>query len=219
LAIALANSGWKTILVDANLYNPGLHQLFGVDLDIGLSTILNEDSSVKEALHQTQYPGLQFMSAGPILPNFADVLSPMRFARVIDELKPEADIVLVDTPAMLQEQEAVVIARELDGVLVVVEAGRVQPVELEATLDILSRSNAHIIGIVLNKVRTSRLPIPGIRPARHDVFSPRTSSFTGAARTQRRPLTVHGAMMPKTNHGLEDSNANRDVDTGRSQSA
>jgi capsular exopolysaccharide synthesis family protein len=219
LAITLANSGWKVILVDANLYNPELHQLFGLDLDIGLSTILSDGSSVPNALRQTDYPNLQLLTAGPIVPNYADVLTPMRFARIIEELKPQGDIILVDTPAMLQEQEAVIIARELDGVLIVAQAGRVQPVELEATLDILDRSNARTIGIVLNKVRTPRALLPRVRPARHRMLEQRMSSITDAASTRRNPMTVSGTMTTKPNPGLGNSKSSRRRDSDRSRSA
>ena len=102
LAVALAESGKRVILVDTDLRRPTLHRIFELPNERGVtSALLNPESSeLHQHLAPTEVPNLQLMPCGPIPPNPAELLSSRRMAALIGALKAECDIVLFDTPPL-----------------------------------------------------------------------------------------------------------------------
>jgi capsular exopolysaccharide synthesis family protein len=169
LGVALANAGRKVILVDANLRNPELGSLFGLGSLQGLSEVMLGECQLPAALWQTSNANLRVLPSGSVPPNYPDLLTAKRLNNVVTSLTRMADIVLFDTPAVHDEQEAVLVAKSVSRVLVVAEAGRVRVGDLERTIDLLKRGDATLLAVVLNKTHAPRFSIdrlPWSREAR-----------------------------------------------------
>jgi capsular exopolysaccharide synthesis family protein len=169
LSIALSNSGLRVILVDANLRYPELGTLFDMDDYPGLADALMHDVTVEEVVRASRQPRLSIVTGGSPLPNFADLLASPQLSAVVNTLARQADVVVFDTPAILQEQETTLLAKGADCVIVVAESGQVRGKDLERTLELLEHAEAPAGIIVLNKLRVphlSRERLPWSREAR-----------------------------------------------------
>lgn len=169
LAVAVANTGRKVILVDANFRNPELGKLFGLRSAVGFSNLMLGDSLLETALQRTKHPKLLVIPSGKIPPNYADLLSSTRMGMIADTLSKMADVVLYDTSAVQEEQESLLLAKSTTGVLVIAEARRLKSDDLEQTLALVRKSNVGFISVVLNKTRVRRFSVdrlPWSREAR-----------------------------------------------------
>ncbi|HEX5165600.1 MAG TPA: polysaccharide biosynthesis tyrosine autokinase [Thermomicrobiales bacterium] len=156
LAIALASVRRNVILVDANVRNPSLDHMFGTDTSRGLSDVVLGECELADALQPTAYPNLTILGAGSIPGNYTDILSPGRVRKVVEAVTAMAEITLIDTPSIQEEQEALMLAKEVDAAIVIVEAGRIRAGEAQRTLAALSRSGVPVLAIALSKARTPR---------------------------------------------------------------
>ncbi|MEZ4581668.1 MAG: CpsD/CapB family tyrosine-protein kinase [Caldilineaceae bacterium] len=121
LAVVMARTGDRVIVVDGDLRRPQQHEIFGVPNQGGLSSYLQGEG--KATLQSGGVDGLQIMTAGPASANPVALLSSKRLAELLDELKAQADYVLVDAPPVLAVTDAALWANQVDGVLLVVNAG------------------------------------------------------------------------------------------------
>lgn len=155
LAITFAQSGSQVILVDADLRRPSQHRLFGLPNAVGLTTMMLENQE-DLPLQYTAIPGLRLLSSGPLPPNPADVLGFRRMDEAIARLKKEADLIIFDTPPVIAVTDAAVLSAKVDGVLVVLSAGKTKRDQARRAYDLLTKVNANIIGAVLNNAKLDR---------------------------------------------------------------
>ncbi|HUG16693.1 MAG TPA: polysaccharide biosynthesis tyrosine autokinase [Thermomicrobiales bacterium] len=202
LAISMAHSGRSVILVDSNFHNPDIHILFDLNAGPGLADIMTGMRSLDDVLQSTPIDHLKVLSVGNLPEMYADVISPLGIRKAFAEIKRRAEIVIVDTPAILQEQEAVLIAKELDHVLLLVESGRVRSSQLHETLWMLEQSDVRVIGLALNKASLSPLPLDWIRRS----AVPRNSS-TDSRRGHDRTTVRSTAMMPTVMRSSDQEDA------------
>src|SRR5207253_567582 len=118
----------KVLLIDADLRKPRQHEIFGVPNERGLSTLLLERPLLPELLEgiilQTKIPGLFVLPSGPATQAAASLLYSANLPELLAKFKNEFDMVIVDTPPMLQMPDARVVGRIADGVLLVLRAGK-----------------------------------------------------------------------------------------------
>ncbi len=155
LAVSLAQTGKRVILVDADLRHGDMHELFELPnpKTRGFSSLLVEQSSdVASFLYSTRIEGLKVIPLGSHAPNPAELFSSPRIDFVINELRKEADIVLFDSPPILAVADTIILAPKLDGVILLVEAGKTRPEALTDAKEALAKGNANILGVVLNKI-------------------------------------------------------------------
>lgn len=156
LAITFAASGSPTVLVDADLRRPHLHRIFGLNNDEGLSSLvaemgrLKDGSAVEPPLQRTQVDNLLVLTSGPVPPNPAEILGSQRMIEVLAMLRGRAEYVLVDTPPIIAVTDAGVLASRVDGVLLVINAGKTRRDLAVKARDMLNQVNANILGVVLN---------------------------------------------------------------------
>lgn len=154
LAVTMAQGERRTILVDADLRRPSLHEVFGVSNERGLTTmILDEQAVDAPPLLDVGVENLRLMPSGPLPPNPADVLGSAKMEQVIDALKERADIILFDAPPVVVVTDAAVLGTKVDGVLLVVSAGRTRRDHAERAKELLERVHVRILGAVLNEAR------------------------------------------------------------------
>jgi non-specific protein-tyrosine kinase len=152
LAIALAQTGPRVIVVDADLRRPGQHTLFGLDRDDGLATVLLGEHA-QLPLRDTPAAGVRLLASGPMPANPLEVLGSRRFDQVLALARAEADFVLVDTPPAGALADVAVLAPRLEGMLLVVSAGRTRRDMARRAREQLERVHANLLGVVLTDVR------------------------------------------------------------------
>ena len=153
LAISIAQSGKRVLLVDCDLRRPTIHTFFGVANDAGFSSVLTEQAEIADVTHVDVVPGLSLISAGPALPNPAEILTSMRFQDCANLLAEKYDYVLFDTPPLLPVTDPAVIAPRMDGVFLVVRLGKGERNIAERSAEILRTLEAKVIGVVVNAGR------------------------------------------------------------------
>ncbi len=151
LAVTMAQGEKRTILVDADLRRPSLHKLFGVGNSLGLTTMAVEDSALADPpLATTGVENLWLLPSGPLPPNPAEMLGSRRMAEIIAALKARADIVLFDAPPVIAVTDAVVLGTQVDGVLLVINAGKTRREHALRAKELLERVKVRLVGAVLN---------------------------------------------------------------------
>ena len=157
VALAFAQSGTRTVLVDADLRQPGVHSVFKLSNNAGLSSILKpERGEMTPLLQATDDPRLMVLTAGPVPPNPADLLGSPRMIQLVAHLLDRADIVLFDSAPIRAAADAAVLARQVDGVLLVVATGETRRSAARASAEALNRVGARVIGVALNRRRPGR---------------------------------------------------------------
>ncbi|MEI6775414.1 MAG: CpsD/CapB family tyrosine-protein kinase [Chloroflexales bacterium] len=153
IAVTMAQSEQRVLLVDCDLRRPSLHSIFGLANDHGLTSALLEQGQGELPIQATSVPGLSLLASGPLPPRPADLLGSRRMAALIDRLRASADIVLIDTSPVVAVTDAAVLAPQVDGVLLVLQAGYTRRDRAREARQILEKVKAHIIGVVLNNAR------------------------------------------------------------------
>jgi capsular exopolysaccharide synthesis family protein len=154
LAVTLAQSGRKTILVDADLRRPSLAGIFGVAGERGLSAaIAGSESFDGSLLADVGVDGLKLLPSGELPPNPADLLGSSRMEQVIAALKKQAEIVLFDAPPVVPVTDAAVLGAKADGLLLVIKARGTRRDEAERAKEMLERVSVRIVGTVLHSAR------------------------------------------------------------------
>jgi capsular exopolysaccharide synthesis family protein len=154
LAVAMAQARLKVILVDGDLRRPRQHELFGLHRLGGLTSALLQGSTDGRLQRTEQVEGLSLLSADRSPPNPAGVLRSERVRQLIGELAEEADVVLLDSPPVLPVADAPALAQAVDGVVLVVDAGKTRRDAAQQAVENLRRVGANVIGAVLNNVPT-----------------------------------------------------------------
>jgi polysaccharide biosynthesis transport protein len=153
LALSLAQSGRRVVLVDTDLHRPRLHRLMGLPNGAGLTSALLEPQPVLDGLLQkTEVSGLQVLTSGLLPPNPSELLGSSRMRVLINELLADVDTVILDSPPVVALSDAAVLATQADGVLLVLEAGKTRREMATRATEALRRVNAHIVGTVLNRM-------------------------------------------------------------------
>jgi capsular exopolysaccharide synthesis family protein len=151
-AIANADRGKKTLLVDADLRRPSIHSKFGLTPREGLSNVLTGELPWQDVVLPVEdKPNLSLLPAGPGSHRAADLIGP-RLSSLLDEFAKEFDLVILDSPPLLGFAECLQIATAADGVLIISLAGDTRRRAVAEVISVLHRLRANIVGVVLNQV-------------------------------------------------------------------
>jgi capsular exopolysaccharide synthesis family protein len=152
LAIAHAEQGKRTLLIDADLRRPTIHKKLGINSEIGLSSVLTGEAKCFEAITPIDgVPNLDVLTAGPSSRRAADVIG-AGMADLLDELASKYDLTIIDAPPMLGFAEPMQLARTTDGVVVVAVSGETNRKAIAAVVSTLQRLRANVLGLVLNRM-------------------------------------------------------------------
>ncbi|MBM3929378.1 MAG: polysaccharide biosynthesis tyrosine autokinase, partial [Sphingomonadales bacterium] len=151
LATMLARAGKRTILVDGDMRSPSIHHLGGVNHDRGLSNFLVGDDNIDSLTFPMRDLDFTAMSAGPIPPNAAELLTGDRLSVLIDRLLERFDHVVIDSPPVMGLADAPLIASRVEGVVYAVESHGIRSSLVKTALGRLASANARIFGGVLTK--------------------------------------------------------------------
>lgn len=156
LATTLARAQRKVILVDGDMRSPSVHHLGGVNHDHGLSNFLSGYDNIDALTFSMADLGFTAMSAGPIPPNAAELLTGNRLSILIDRLLETYDHVVIDSPPVMGLADAPLIASRVEGVIYAVESHGIRSSLVRTALSRLASANAHVIGGVLTKFEARR---------------------------------------------------------------
>jgi succinoglycan biosynthesis transport protein ExoP len=152
LAATHAGQGRRTLLIDGDLRRPSVHRLFQAPNSVGLSNVLLEQISWRDALIRLDEPkGLDLLPAGPSTRRASDLIG-AGLAELIEEATREYDLVVLDAPPLLGFAEPLQMATAVDGVIVVARAGDTSRKALSSVVTTLARLRANLVGVVLNEV-------------------------------------------------------------------
>ena len=152
LAVTMAQSGSKTLLVDADMRRPRLHKTFNLSTERGLSSLIIGEGDLKDVVQPTSQERLEVLPCGPIPPNPAELLHAPGFRKLLEELHQTYDRVIFDAPPVNPVSDPMVLATMVDGVVVVSSANQTKEPALAMALRRLNEVKAPIAGLVLNKV-------------------------------------------------------------------
>ena len=153
LGLAIAQTGQRVVLVDADLRRPSLHRIFGLDNRGGLTNaLLSRASDLEGFVQPTHFENLWVITSGPLPPNPSELLGSPRLDAITEALRKQASVILFDSPPVLAVADASILAGKVEGAIMVVNAGRTRVHALQRAVDALSRSKKQILGVVLNKL-------------------------------------------------------------------
>ena len=158
LAIALAEMGRSTLLVDADLREPHLHDLFAQEREPGLSNLLGGDPAGKEVIRPTTVPGLSLVAAGTVSSNPIGLIGSSRFTDLLTSYRERFDWLVLDTPPVQPVADALVTAGSVGDVLFVAAADNTTRRLAADALARLAQSKANVLGCVLNGADVARHP-------------------------------------------------------------
>ncbi len=154
-AISLAQTGAKVLIIDADMRRPRLHSIFAVDNAAGLSTLLASELSSEQIdrdVKQDEKTKLYLMTSGPIPPNPAELIGSEQMAILLRMLQTKFTHVVIDSPPIASFTDGVLIASMVDGVILVVHAGKSSRQVVRRSRQLLNDIGAKIFGVVLNNV-------------------------------------------------------------------
>lgn len=182
LAVVMARSGQRVVLVDCDLRRPRLHEFFGLPNEIGFTSVfLGEVDAVSALQPVPDVPNLRLLPCGPLPPNPSEVLSEVRTRDVLYQLRADADVVLVDSPPILPVADPVALSVWVEATLLVVAAGQTTNRDVQRSIEVMTQGQAPLVGIVLNKITA------------HESYNRYGYTYGG----QRRPADAHGASPPR----------------------
>lgn len=153
LAIALAQQGLRTLLIDADMRRSVQHLQFGLEATPGLSDLLVSQDDPDGVIRPTEVDGLDLLPAGMHPPNPAELVSTPRMERLLTDLRERYDSIVIDSPPMLAVTDASVLGRKTDGVILVVRAEKTEKDAINLAIQQLHHVGSRILGVVVNDAK------------------------------------------------------------------
>jgi polysaccharide biosynthesis transport protein len=153
LGAVFAQTGQQALLVSCDLRRPRLGKFFGLDEQVGLTTVLLGDAPLDQAIQPVPgYDSLSLLAAGALPSNPAELLSSAAARQLFADLQQRFSLVLIDSPPVLPVTDAVILSKVADATVLVVAAGQTRRGDLERAAEKLGQVNATVVGMVLNEV-------------------------------------------------------------------
>ncbi|HVL81304.1 MAG TPA: polysaccharide biosynthesis tyrosine autokinase [Actinomycetota bacterium] len=156
LAVAFAQAGVRTVLVEADLRRPTLHRAFPTHRDRGLTTYLVARATLDDSVVETPVKGLAVLPAGAIPPNPAELLASKQMTDVLERLGRRFDLVIVDTPPILPVADASALVPRVDGVILVIRAGQTRDDRVKEAGELIRKVGGRLLGSVMNGQKAGR---------------------------------------------------------------
>ncbi|MFC7493222.1 MULTISPECIES: polysaccharide biosynthesis tyrosine autokinase [unclassified Nocardioides] len=152
LAVSLAQAGARTLLVEGDLRRPRAAMRLGMDGAVGLTSVLVGTLKFQDSLQRDETTGLDFLAAGPVPPNPAELLQSNAMRDLLEIARAAYDVVIVDAPPLLPVTDAALLAAHGDGAILVVRHGKVTRDQVKLSAERLAQVDARLFGVVMNMV-------------------------------------------------------------------
>jgi capsular exopolysaccharide synthesis family protein len=156
LAVTMAQSGSKTLLVDTDMRRPRLHRSFGVGNEEGISSVIVGDKKIDEVIQKTEVDNLDLFVCGPVPPNPAELLHTQSFINIFNDLKSRYDRVIFDTPPVGAVTDPVILSALVDGTVLVVKSGKTTRHIGRQAVKSIEDANGRLLGVILNDVELAK---------------------------------------------------------------
>jgi capsular exopolysaccharide synthesis family protein len=153
LALALAQTGQKVMIVDCDMRRPTIHKLMDLSNESGLSTILSKHITQSGLLQKGGHPNISVLTSGPVPSNPVELLGSPQMKALIEALVKNYDIVLLDTPAILPVGDALILSNMVDAITLVIRQTYSKEDAVRDACKQLAESNSRIIGVVVNEAK------------------------------------------------------------------
>ncbi|HUN58386.1 MAG TPA: polysaccharide biosynthesis tyrosine autokinase [Candidatus Binataceae bacterium] len=157
LAVALAKTGRKVLLIDGDLRRPSCHKMLAVANHLGLTEVLTGICPLDGLINNTAIENLYLLSSGKIPPNPSELLGSSKMLELLAELQERFDFLVIDSPPIIPVTDAILLATKVDGVIVIA-AKQSHRGQVKLAMSRLVQVNAHIFGVVLNKTEWASGP-------------------------------------------------------------
>ncbi|WP_342575349.1 CpsD/CapB family tyrosine-protein kinase [Solibacillus sp. FSL K6-1781] len=154
LGVVFAQEDKRVLIIDGDMRKPTLHHTFKTFNKVGLSNILARRSALHEAVQETFVVGLDVITSGPIPPNPAELLSSKGLDALLQQVKNDYDIIIIDSPPLLSVTDAQILANKCDGTILILNTGVVDKRAVKKAKALLAASHTKILGVVLNNYKT-----------------------------------------------------------------
>ena len=189
LAIAFALEGRRVLLIDADLRRPGLHTLFDVPNTKGLTTMLRGDEVNLDAVaHTNEQERLRILTSGPLPPNPAEMLGSQRMLTFLQQLQGSQDVLVIDSPPLRVVTDAAILSAFVDGTLLVIDASKSRRSAVRLGREALTRVNAQVLGVVLNRVHAPSHSGDPLFDGYHEEPTEEVAPASGSWPKVRKPL-------------------------------
>ncbi len=156
LAIICAQLGDRVLAIDSDLHRPKLHKIFGLAKGVGLANVLMGEVSVEKAIVQTSVENLHFLSRGDLTATVYGLLDTARMRDLIDRVKEHYDFVFFDAPPVIGVSDASVLAREVDGVMLIIQYRKYPRIVSGRAKAMIENVGGNLVGVVLNNININR---------------------------------------------------------------
>ncbi len=150
LAAVYAQQGLKVLLIDADLRKPTVHYTFRLENHAGLTNVLTRQSTLGQAVQETEVRDLYVLTSGPIPPNPSELLASHQMEELLKEMKQQFDMVIFDTPPILAVADAQILANQVDASILVVSSGKTEKEAALKAKELLVHAKSKLLGAVLN---------------------------------------------------------------------
>ncbi len=152
LAVVLAQTGSKVLLIDADMRKPVQHKIFKVRNNEGLSTLIIKKSSVTNSVKSNIINNLSLLTSGPIPPNPSELLASDNFKALMDKFSSQYDYIIIDTPPINVVSDAMLIKDLISGIMLIVRYASTTYDELSNCMKQIKLAQANVLGFVINDV-------------------------------------------------------------------
>jgi succinoglycan biosynthesis transport protein ExoP len=157
LGITLASAMKRTVIVDADFRKPKQHRVFGLKSGPGLVEALVGEAELDAVIQPTRVKNLSVIARGSNPPNPAELLDSDRMREVVRQLRERFDLVIFDSPPVGSVSDALILAAQVDGTVLVVEAGKFEAGFVLRAKEQIEKAQGRILGVVINKTKRERL--------------------------------------------------------------
>jgi succinoglycan biosynthesis transport protein ExoP len=151
LAYIMSQSGRNVVVVDCDLRVPTQHKLFNIENNVGLSSVLEQKSTLARALKQSKFKGVHILTSGPIPANPAELIGSDQMDKVISQLANIFEYVFIDAPAALAVADTAILAQKVDAFVLVICRQRANSKAVESVQVQLNKVKARCIGVIVNR--------------------------------------------------------------------
>jgi succinoglycan biosynthesis transport protein ExoP len=155
IALSYAQAGKKVLLVDADMRKPRMHNVFGASNEVGLVDVLNMEESfsgLESCIEKTGFDNLFLLPAGPAPHNPAELIDSPRFEQLVRQLENAYDLIVFDSPPSAHLVDSLLIARQVDGMAIVVRLLNTPRQAVRYLANNLRSSNTNVLGIIVNNI-------------------------------------------------------------------
>lgn len=195
LAVAIAQSGKKVLLIDGDLRRPTQHSIFGVPQDIGLTDVLLREIAWENAVRPLKVERLSLMTAGLCPDNPAELLSTEALPQLLKSVRKEYDVVIVDSPPILAVSDPCIVAPHVDGLLLVVRMEKNKRASIDRVRETLVSHGVKLYGVVANDVKAATANDEGMGYDSYSSYYTSEASPSPHSRRRSTPSSIPSGLM------------------------